>query len=228
MDKAVILAAALVVAGGAGFADPQEYSFSNFSEITVGDGVELVVETGPEFRVLADGDRAGLAQLDIQQRGNRLEIDRRMRLSLLRPRGEVQVTVTLPQLTTLEAHAGSEVEAQGALVDLRDVEVSSGAHVVLRGINSAALSVEAHAGAVLALQGGCDDLSLDVSAGAAVDAARLTCATGTADAIAGGAALIHVTDQIVAHAAAGGQVDVAGGPAIRDVSQTAGGSVVLH
>ena len=228
MEKAAILAAAIVVAGGAGFADRQDFDLGGFSQISVGDGVELSLDIGSDYSVEADGTRAGLRQLRVRQRGDTLVIGRDRPWSLFGQRADVHVYVAMPSVHAIDASSGSAVEGEGDISGLAEVDASSGAHVVLRGVESDELFVDAHAGAIVALIGRCGDITLDVTSGAAVDASRLTCASGAAEAIAGGAAVLHVTDAIEAHAVAGGSVDVAGNPMVQDVSRAAGGSVVLH
>jgi hypothetical protein len=201
------LALSTVGAGGA-LAAEQTFNLDGFEAVSVSAGIEAIITVGGDYSVRAESTEEGLDRLEIELRGDELDIGRKnMRLSFGR-QPKITVYVSMPALKALDASSGSHAKASGVEAGPFAVDASSGAHAEIAGV--------------------CDTLALDISSGAHVDAEALQCKSATADASSGAHATIFASDSITADASSGAHLVVVGGPDEVNIDKSTGGSISIR
>lgn len=210
-------------------ADERVFDLSGFTEVAAGSGLDVEIIQGDGFSVTAEGSARALKRLEIDKRGDRLVIDQQARgierfSPLMRAfSDEVEVRVTLPELTAVTASAGSAVTAEGSAAALFAATASSGADLTLSDIAAERVKLTASSGASLEAEGTCGTLDTAASSGADVDARGLACDDASAAASSG--ANIELTAQTVrAAASSGASVDVWGAESV-EAEESSGGDV---
>lgn len=213
MKKTLVLAGALsaVVMSTAltANADTQKtYDFSDFDELDIAAGVEVVYTAGSDYSVVADFRKGGPDDMKIREDGGRLYISKKAKSGwgdTLR----VTVKITAPDLNAVEASSGSSIRASGIKSDAFALKVSSGASAELSGT--------------------CGTMTVRASSGGSADAKDLKCKSVTANASSGGSAQAYASDSATSKTSSGGSVDIWGKPSDRTANQSvSGGSTSFH
>jgi hypothetical protein len=87
------------------------------------------------------------------------------------------------------------------------------------------VTIASSSGADIELSGTAETVDADASSGAGIDAEDLVAETVTAAASSGASLSVHATASLRAEASSGGDIDVSGNPASRDVDESSGGDV---
>lgn len=200
--SAVAFIAAFAI--GAATAETKSYNLSGFDKVDVSAGVDVVLKQGA-FDVKVDQKSGDFDNLKMDVRGNTLHISRDGHSGWWGKAPHYVVTVTAPDLRSIEASSGSDVEGHDlSLKDLR-VQISSGADVEL--------------------SGRCNELRVDVSSGSDFDGEELACDTVRASASSGADAVATAHTLATGDASSGADVVFHGKPASVEKSTSSGGSV---
>lgn len=210
-------------------ADETSYDYSGFGTITVRDGVEAIIVVGPDHSVEAEALRGDLERLVIEQRGNRLVIYREQNWGFWNPgrRDRFRVTISVPELSAIEATAGARAEVTDAFGDM-DADVSSGASLTFENAAFEDLVANSTSGASLVLDGRCEEITAKSSSGASIRAQDLVCETGQLDASSGASLRAFVTQSVAADASSGASIRVSGGADITEQDVSGGASVDIR
>ena len=128
---------------------------------------------------------------------------------------------------SLDLHASSsgDLEAKATGTGRVVIEASSSGDVELQSEAAANFLVDASSSADVVLKGACASIEIDASSSADIEANKLTCQSATVSASSSADVSVYASDSVQAHASSGGDVYVAGSPAVRDISRSSGGDV---
>lgn len=212
MPATRIAAAALAAAAVLSLPASAETSSQNlqpFDRLDLWGGYEVAVVIGDRDMVVFEGPQEGLARMSVSQIGDGVAIHPKRRpwyfFSSNSARGVV-ATVTMAR-------------------PLAELEISRGVSANVDGGAMATLRLDVSTGGTIEIVGACAKLKLDVSTGGHLDAEGLACEDADVDASTGGYAAIHVTGSLNADASTGGDVEVRGAPATRNIDSSTGGAV---
>lgn len=225
-------AAALALLPGAALAESRTYTLAPFDSVSVSGGISAVIEIGAAQSVVADAaTSAVLDRLDIEVRGNRLEVGFKWNvLDWLFNAGQnkgVVVHVTAPALSGASAGAGADVDVSQMTGTVLSLDSSSGASMSADGVNAERISLSSSSGANLAVAGSCKQMIGDTSSGATLQARDFECTDVDVNASSGGHASVRATKSVDANASSGGGIEIFGNaPEIRSNSSS-GGSITF-
>lgn len=233
MRSLLITSGALIFAATAVFAQNKTYDVAGFDEIEVSAGVEVDVTVGEDFSVTGRAIRGDIERLDILLHDSRLMISRegqnRPRLfGLLRADDRFEVTVTLPELTEIEATSGSSVDVAGMINALEMISATSGASLRIDDAHVGDVSVDATSGASLTVSGTCDQLQIDASSGASLSAKGFACTDVSADASSGASLTVFANGTAKLDASSGASLTLRGGAEVTENDVSSGASVSVN
>lgn len=222
---------------GTALADSRTFQLTGFDKVDIATGLDAVVTLGDSFSVAATSGSAQALdslQIDVKDGVLTARLDQNFLdfiLSggligmLLSSGNAVTVEVTLPALAGIDASSGADVRAAGPTGDQLNLNASSGANIEVTDATFGAVRVESSSGADVDISGTADSIVAEASSGAGIDAENLVTAIATASASSGANISVHATASLKAQASSGGDVDVSGNPAKRDVDASSGGDV---
>ncbi len=237
MDRTIILSAAILVGWAVNSnASDEAMNYTDFSEVKASNGVEVDIEVGEDFAVIAYAppDR-DLDRLVIRKHGDVLDISQKGRRGFawgladlaFSKANPVSVTVKMPSLDAVSASAGADVAARGRLTAALDARASSGSDLHLSGNLGDSVTLSATSGAQLSIGGACEAATLSASSGAELDADDLVCGSVIARASSGASISTWADHRIIASASSGGDIRVSGNPEAREITRSVGGDVRL-
>ncbi|NOR61136.1 MAG: hypothetical protein GQ535_01410 [Rhodobacteraceae bacterium] len=213
-------------------AEMRGFDQTGFSEIRVGAGLEMVVEVGPAFSIAAEGETDAIDTVVIRMEGAALVVDRkrnwRAMLNLRsQDQQQVQLTVSLPVITALNAGAGAHIEISGEFAVPLQATASAGASLRLNGLDGADIVITASSGASVRANGVCAALQAEARSGASIQAPMLACAAVTADAKSGASVEVNGSETLSLGASGGGSVFAHGQGSIMREDMRSGGSITV-
>lgn len=214
------------------FAQPREggtreetREVADFQGVEVGGGLKAQVKVGPKS-VRVSGDAAQVARVRTEVEDGKLVVHLE-RGAWLNSSSGVRLTISTPQLTSVEASGGAEVDAEATATDTFTAEASGGGEVSVRGMDAKRVKVEASGGAEVELQGRAELLEVEASGGSEVHGEGLTLKELRAEASGGTRVKANPSERLVAEASGGSSVHVDSSPAQREVSTSGGSKVVF-
>ncbi|MEL6360287.1 MAG: head GIN domain-containing protein [Pseudomonadota bacterium] len=198
----------LLIGGTAAAGAEKRYDLDGFDSISVATGIKAVVTVGGDYSIIAESSEKGLDRLEVRVSGGELKLRRRNRGWQWGRSENVKVSISMPDLTMIDA--------------------SSGAYVSATGIDAADMVVEASSGSRIKASGDCGELSADVSSGAQVDIGALVCENVVAEASSGASVKVYAEESIDADASSGAKISVRGSPNEVRKDSSSGGRVVFN
>ena len=104
------------------------------------------------------------------------------------------------------------------------LSASSGAELIVNGVNCGDVALDSSSGADLRVSGRCASFTAAASSGADLHAQELRCENGSVDASSGADARVFASGRLNVEASSGGGIVAYGNPGIGDVSLSSGGS----
>ena len=240
MRKGIAIATAVtagLLLSGAAHAESRNFDLNGFDKIDVATGLDAVVTLGDSFAVTAtsgstqalDNLRLDVADGVLTARFDQSFLD--FILSgglvgmLLNSGNALTIEVTMPALSGIDASSGADVRARGLTSDALRLNASSGANIEVTDAKLGAVQLGSSSGADIDISGTAESIEAEASSGADIDAEKLVAASATASASSGAGISVHATASIKAEASSGGDIEVYGNPAGRDVESSSGGDV---
>jgi len=200
----------------------QERTVSNFEEIAVSTGIEVVLNQDSFEKVVVEADENIQKILKTEVTGGKLKIYLEEGVNYAK---KMKVYVTLKQLKALSASAGSEVKTASKInSESLSIDSSSGSEVTME-VGCTMVSMDSSSGSEMHVSGTSNSLKAESSSGSNLHASKLVAEKGEASASSGSEIDIHVTKELKAHASSGANITVYGNPAIRDTNSSSGGDV---
>ncbi len=205
-----IISAAVMALCAAAPVFAQDVDVSGVSRLDAAGQFNLFVTVGGPASFRMDGEADELEKIKVRVRDGELELDGKSRRFLFFGGGRIDVDVHV------------------TLAELTGVDMARGVNAVVEGVNAETFAIDASTGAELDITGTCGSLSVDISTGADIDAYELVCRNVFADASTGGDAQLHATESVVAEASTGGDLSFRGGASKVDKSSSTGGDITLR
>jgi hypothetical protein len=227
----LILAVILLVAcqnvslTGSGNVVTEEESFSEFDKIDVSHGFNVDVSQGDTYRVIVRADDNVMEHVEVSKSGDTLKIGLKPRRSYQLKNTTLEAKVTMPALVGLDLSSGSHVNIAG-LQSAEDfnANLSSGSH--MRGdLEARNVSFDLSSGSGMVLSGSAKDMKLEASSGGQIDLGDFSVVNANVDMSSGGSAKINVSGTLDAHASSGSHVTYVGNPNLGNIETSSGGSV---
>ena len=186
------------------------FELDNFNGVAAVQGLDVGVVVGKQFLVTASSESAEqLGNLKIRVEDDVLVVGREYRSGGFwdwwKHSADATVMVQMPSLSVLKA--------------------SSGAELLVEGVNCETLSIDASSGSDIEVIGRCQTATIDASSGAGVDLKRLELKTATADASSGADININVSDAFYGDASSGADIDVYGQPTVAESDTSSGADI---
>lgn len=220
----------LAVAGsvGARADEVRTFDMKGFDAVSVSSGISVEILIGPQQLVEVEFDsKSALDRLKLNVRDNVLFVSRKSGFLDFLSFGnrDLEVLISLPQLNSVSASSGSDVQVSGNYSAVLVAKSSSGANLSLEEISARNVTLNASSGANIDAEGTCETLTAASSSGADINANDLECSDAIAKASSGADLDIFASDSITAHVSSGADIKVSGNPHTRDVNQSSGGDV---
>ena len=225
----VLAAAAAGLTAGPLFAqESQVRDLAGFDAIEVGGNIELAIRQGESFRVEVSGSEDALERLVTTVEQGTLIVRRgpeSLRWFDIDFFDTVNVSVTLPQLTQLQAVGGADVHSEGRLTGERlRIESSGGADIEFE-VEVSELEVRTSGGSDSTVSGRADRIVVQSSGGSDFSGRRLTVSEADIRSSGGSDVVVDVSERLVARASGGSDIDYHGKPAYVDVDASGGADV---
>lgn len=224
---AVLLSAcAFAQTAGNGVSREDTREVADFKGVEVGAGLKARVTVGPKaVRVTGDENLVALVRTEV--------VDGTLEVGLkegTRVRGTsgLRIIISSPQVTSVGASGGAEVEAEATTSATFTAEASGGAELSVRGVDAKKLEVEASGGADVKLKGRADSLEVEASGGSEVHGEGLGVKTLEVEASGGSQVDANPSERIIAELSGGSTVHVDSAPVQREVSSSGGSQVVFR
>lgn len=221
----------------AAFAQSRDFDFAGFDRIDIATGLDAVVTIGDSFSVHAESrsqdalDNLEVAVNDgvltarIEQNFLDFIVSGGLVGMLLNNGNAVKFTITVPALAGVDASSGADVDLPGFKGERLELAASSGADISVSDAVLGTVTASSSSGADIVLRGETQAIEADASSGADIDAENLAAATATAHVSSGADIAIRASQSLKAEASSGGEIEVHGNPATRDVDESSGGEV---
>ena len=186
------------------------FELDNFTGVAAVQGLDVGVVVGEQFLVTASSESAEqLGNLKIRVEDDVLVVGREYRSGGFwdwwKHSADVSVMIQMPSLSVLKA--------------------SSGAELLVEGVNCETLSIDASSGSDIEVIGRCQAATIDALSGAGVDLKRLELKTATADASSGADINLNVSDAFYGDASSGADIDVYGQPTVAEADTSSGADI---
>ena len=158
------------------------------------------------------------ADLIISGRANSVRID-------ASSSSDIEAERLVANRLSIDASSSADVEARAETDQQIRIAASSSADVELNLSGGADIELEASSSADLELDGTCDHIVITASSSADVEGRELICASAKVKASSSADVNLSVTDTVEASASSGGDINIFGNPAQRDVRESSGGDV---
>lgn len=197
----------------------------DFSGVEVSNGISAKVTVGPKsVRISGDEKRIGEVRTEVVDGKLVVSMEKKGWFGGSSSKG-IQVTISNPQVTSLEASGGSRIEAEATATDTFSAEASGGAEVSVRGLDAKTVKVEVSGGGEAMLKGRADTVDVEASGGAVVNAQDLSHKALKVDASGGTVVNASPTDSLDADMSGGCVLNVDSAPAQRNVDSSGGSTV---
>ena len=219
------------------FAQSKDFDLTGFDRIDIATGLDARIKLGDAFSVNAQSRSQdaldnlnltvddGILRARFEQSFLDFIISGGLVGMLLNSGNAVTIDITLPTLAGVNASSGADVDLTGITAGELDLDASSGADISVMDAILGAVTVSSSSGADIELSGTAETVDAEASSGAGIDAEDLVAETVTAAASSGASLSVHATASLHARASSGGDIDVSGNPASRDVDESSGGDV---
>jgi hypothetical protein len=198
----LILAGCALAIASAGTAVAAPRDLSGFTGVSASAGTDVTVTVGPDYSVDVSGP--GADRIVTRVSGRTLVVEYRSSNWFGR-RPPANVRVTMPRVESLSA--------------------SSGADLVVAGVNGGDIELDSSSGADLRVSGRCASFTADASSGADLHAQELRCESGSVEAASGADARVFASGRLDVEASSGGGVIAYGNPGIGNIDLSSGGSL---
>ncbi|WP_186767261.1 head GIN domain-containing protein [Devosia ginsengisoli] len=230
-------ATASLLLGSAAFAQSADYDFSGFDRVDIATGLDARITQGDSFSVRAESrSQDALDHLQISVDGGTLTarfeqsfldfiISGGLVGQLLNSGNAITIDITMPALAGVTASSGADVGVIAVTSERLELDASSGADIKVTDAVLGHAIVSASSGSDIEISGSADTVEADASSGSDIDADDLVASNVAAEASSGANVSVHATAGIKADASSGGDIEVRGNPADRDVDTSSGGDV---
>lgn len=205
--------------------DNESRDISNFTEISVAEGIEVIAEKGNENTVEIVTRRIDLDRVITEVRGGKLNIHIDNKWYRRTPRNDVKIKLTYTdELERIKVNTGAELFVKGEVKGKRlNIDTSTSGMVELK-VAVEFLNMSASTSGRIEVEGMSDEVEAGASTGGIIYAYDVTSKEVSAKASTGGDIRVNAEDYLRGRASTGGSVYYKGSPKTSMNSST-GGSV---
>ena len=240
-SKTIAIASiATLLASNHAFAESRTFDLAPFSQIDASAGIDVRVKQGPTQSVRVEARSSkDYDHLELSVRNGKLEaateygfldfiFDGGLIGTVFNRDLSLIVHVTIPQLESVAASSGANIQVTDVSGDNLRARASSGGDVNLNEISFQSVSLSASSGADLTAQGTCIEVSGNVSSGADINAKDMECKNAQANASSGGDLTLFASQSVDANASSGGDISIVGDPQRIDINTSSGGDIHIR
>lgn len=188
----------------------QYFDVERFTRVAASQGVEVNVTMGSSTQVVARAEtEKDLERLEIEVDDGELRIRR----------GSWSSSIWNWK------SAGGRVSVDVVVSELEGLSSSSGARVTAVEVDCEELSLDASIGSRIVVSGGCNEVEVDASSGAVIDARAFKVEVVTVDASSGARIDVFASANFQGDASSGASVDVFGTPTLFDSDTSSGARI---
>ena len=234
MKRKIVLTSLAVCLASTASAQDQTYDFTDFNALDVSAGVEVNVVLGEEFAVSAVAVSGDIDDLTINQSGKILSISREATsggwslFGFGPSNDEFVVTITMPDVVTLDTASGSSTKIDGISKSLQAIDATSGSYIHVSDAALDMIRIDISSGSEVRLAGTCEELAIDSSSGAMVNAGALSCGVVDISASSGAGVTTFATESVKADASSGASIRLGGDAAEVDTETSSGASITRN
>ena len=231
--KSLILLAALPLAGCFDFIEAKDpgpagaltEQVSDVDELAVGGAVAVVVQTGQEASFNAEGPENMLADMQVEQDGDRLKIGTRPGVNWnWKGDEDVNITITVPMLTMAKVSGASNVAIDRIETDNFEGSVSGAGELKIGQLTTDMLDLDMSGAGDMEAGGTTRALEARVSGAGDIDIDNLVAETAELRVSGAGTVNANVTETVDARVSGAGTINVTGG-AECDARESGAGTV---
>ena len=229
MNKLALTAAAVLagLSASSALADSKTITVDTFTGVEITSGIRANIAVGGPLSVVAESNNAAdLNDLRFEVRNGVFHAwyDWNIFGAFDFSGRDITLTITVPTLESVEATSGSTVEAMGLAAGDLVLKSTSGSTLRAAGITATAYKVEVTTGSSMSISGTCESLDAEVTTGASLTAKDVACADVWAEVTTGASATVTANGTIGGEVTTGGSLTVYGGPEVKHLETTTGGS----
>ncbi len=139
--------------------------------------------------------------------------------------GDILASGFRAQTLDIKASSSGDIEVTAYGDGVVRIDASSSGDLDLASLGTAEFQIQASSSADIELSGQCASIEVDASSSADVDADELACHDAIVGASSGADVSVFASESIEARASSGGDINVSGTPALRNISRSSGGDV---
>lgn len=153
----------------------KKFDERNFSKIDVGGAFIVTVREGDSFNVTADSDsQDNIDDLDIDVKGETLEIEYRDKFSFSRRNERTRIIITMPKLEGLDLSGASTVKVIGFKDKNQDIDISlTGAVKAAIDVDARNVDLNATGAANADFRGSAEKMDMDITGACHIDARKM-------------------------------------------------------
>ena len=243
MRRTIALATAAtagLLVGTSAFAQSADFDLTGFDRVDIATGLDARVTQGDGFSIHAQSrsqDALDHLQVSVDNGVLRARFEQSfldfiisggLVGQLLNSGNAITIDITLPALAGVTASSGADVDVTDVTSERLELDASSGADIAVTGAVLGHAVISASSGSDIEISGTADAVEFDASSGSDIDAEHLVSNTVEAEASSGANLSVHATARIRVDASSGGDIEVSGNPADRDVDTSSGGDVSFN
>lgn len=198
----------------------ETFEVSNFSRLEIGSGLDIKVQQGNHFEVIARGDQRNLRDLRVQVLSEVLVIDFEEHANR---KYQTYLTITMPSLRSIDFSGGSYSTVSGFNETLLDIYLSGGSYCQLTA-DSENLDLTLTGASSLQLKGAGISLDGNLSGASVLRAFDFPHDSSKVVATGASSANVRVSNDLIANASGASVIIYRGNPAVD--AYTSGGGFV--
>ncbi|MGQ2982557.1 head GIN domain-containing protein [Flavobacterium sp.] len=194
----------------------------NFTKISAGTGLEVIIEQGNGYAVTVEADSNLQQHILTEVKNGELEIRSDVNIGNATSK---KVIVRLPKIESIESGSGCAVSSRNTLKADSIILTSGSGSSMTVAIEAKNATLESGSGSSLKVTGKAESLTTDSGSGSTLTARELTARKVTAKASSGSTTVINATESLTADASSGASISYVSTPSNLNKETSSGGSV---
>lgn len=205
--------------------ETKNVAVSNFSELSVSAGIELLITQGSTEGAKIVAKEDVINEVEIEKSGNSVHVGWKRNEGFMNSfkNRKAKVYISYKTLNSISASSGSSVVTENVLsTDRLNAKASSGASIKAK-VSCTDLEVHTSSGGSADISGKATNLDASASSGGSLDAYDLSSTYAKAHASSGGSVDINVSKGLEASSSSGGSISYKGDAALNNTSSRKSG-----
>lgn len=208
---------------GSGNVVSQEYDFAGFDEVDISHAFIATITPGDAFSVVVRVDDNLVEHLAVEQEGGRVRVG--LEQGTVATRATMEVDITMPRLTWLNASGASQVQINGLVLDDNFTGEASGASQIHGDVEAVDMVLDASGASTVFLAGTAANVRATASGASTIDLTELAAIDAQAEASGASNITVNIEGILDADASGASNIFYLGQPEKGNI-KTSGGSNV--